>query len=48
MQQVPPGAAAAAAPQEVNMEEAWATFRAGVTSVFKQVCGCWGVLNWVG
>ncbi len=23
--------------QEVNMEEAWAAFRAGVTSVFKQV-----------
>lgn len=40
MQQQPPPATAttaATAPQEVNMEEAWAAFRAGVTSVFKQV-----------
>lgn len=37
MQQPPPPATAATAPQEVNMEEAWAAFRAGVTSVFKQV-----------
>lgn len=37
MQQPAATAAAAAAPQQVNMEEAWAAFRAGVTSVFKQV-----------
>lgn len=45
MQQAP-GAAAGAVQQqqqEVNMEEAWAAFRAGVTSVFKQV----GWSDWV-
>ena len=44
MQQAPTptAAAGAAAPQEANVEEAWGAFRAGVTSVFKQVgpvCG---------
>lgn len=43
MQQAPGPATGAVQQQEVNMEDAWAAFRAGVTSVFKQV----GWSDWV-